>query len=155
MSEQNHKYLISDSLGYLLIFRFCTFMASRSKTAPKKTAKSFEDNEEEAVGRVYEYFLGKFAASEGKLGGEWSGATSTTRQGCPEGERGGAHQFYTSKCVVNLIAEMIEPNNGKIYATCCQNGSLEKDWCGTPFYWPVTRAYQNALTAIFTVDILN
>ena len=39
------------------------------------------------VGRVYEYFLGKFAANEGKLGGE----------------------FYTPKCVVNLIAEMIEP----------------------------------------------
>ena len=52
-----------------------------------------EDKEEDTVGRVYEYFLGKFAASEGKLGGE----------------------FYTPKCVVNLIAEMIEPYKGKIY----------------------------------------
>ncbi len=50
------------------------------------------DKEEDVVGRVYEYFLGKFAASEGKLGGE----------------------FYTPKCVVNLIAEMIEPYKGKI-----------------------------------------
>ena len=52
-----------------------------------------EDKEEDVVGRVYEYFLGKFAASEGKLGGE----------------------FYTPKCVVQLIAEMIEPYKGKIY----------------------------------------
>jgi type I restriction enzyme M protein len=66
-----------------------------------------EDKEEDVVGRVYEYFLGK-------LGGEWSGATSTTRQGCPEGERGAVHQFYTPKYVVNLIAEMIEPYKGKL-----------------------------------------
>jgi type I restriction enzyme M protein len=46
-----------------------------------------EDREEDVVGRVYEYFLGKFAATEGKGGGE----------------------FYTPKCVVQLIAEMIEP----------------------------------------------
>ena len=49
------------------------------------------DKEEDVVGRVYEYFLGKFAATEGKGGGE----------------------FYTPKCVVNLIAEMIEPFKGK------------------------------------------
>ena len=42
---------------------------------------------------------------------DWSGATETTRQGCPEGERGGVHQFYTPKCVVDLI----EPHKGKIY----------------------------------------
>lgn len=49
-------------------------------------------SEEDIVGRVYEYFLGEFAATEGKGGGE----------------------FYTPKCVVNLIAEMIEPYQGKI-----------------------------------------
>ena len=43
---------------------------------------TIEDSEEDVVGRVYEYFLGKFAATEGKGGGE----------------------FYTPKCVVNLIA---------------------------------------------------
>jgi type I restriction enzyme M protein len=75
-------------------------------------------------GGAHQYFLGKFAASEGKLGGEWSGATSTTRQGCPEGERGGVHQFYTPKCVVNLIAEMIEPYKGKIYDPCCGSGGM-------------------------------
>ncbi len=61
-----------------------------------------EDKEEDVVGRVYEYFLGKFAASEGKLGGE----------------------FYTPKSVVNLIAEMIEPYKGKIYDPCCGSGGM-------------------------------
>ena len=44
--------------------------------------------------------MGKFAATEGKGGGE----------------------FYTPKCVVNLIAEMIEPYKGKIYDPCCGAG---------------------------------
>lgn len=61
-----------------------------------------EDKEEDIVGRVYEYFLGKFAATEGKGGGE----------------------FYTPKCVVNLIAEMIEPYSGKIYDPCCGSGGM-------------------------------
>ena len=61
-----------------------------------------EDREEDTVGRVYEYFLGKFAATEGKGGGE----------------------FYTPKCVVNLIAEMIEPYRGKIYDPCCGSGGM-------------------------------
>lgn len=58
--------------------------------------------ETDVLGRVYEYFLGKFAASEGKGGGE----------------------FYTPKCVVNLIAEMIEPYKGKIYDPCCGSGGM-------------------------------
>ncbi len=60
------------------------------------------DQEEDLVGRVYEYFLGKFAATEGKGGGE----------------------FYTPKCVVNLLAEMIEPYQGKIYDPCCGSGGM-------------------------------
>lgn len=60
------------------------------------------DRETDVVGRVYEYFLGKFAASEGKGGGE----------------------FYTPKCIVKLIAEMIEPYKGKIYDPCCGSGGM-------------------------------
>ena len=60
------------------------------------------DDKEDVVGRVYEYFLGKFAAAEGKGGGE----------------------FYTPKCIVNLIAEMIEPYKGKIYDPCCGSGGM-------------------------------
>ncbi|MDA7742465.1 type I restriction-modification system subunit M, partial [Francisellaceae bacterium] len=57
---------------------------------------------EDVVGRVYEYFLGKFAASEGKGGGE----------------------FYTPKSIVNLIAEMLEPFKGKIYDPACGSGGM-------------------------------
>lgn len=63
---------------------------------------TLSDKEEDVVGRVYEYFLGKFAATEGKGGGE----------------------FYTPKCIVNLIAEMIEPFRGKIYDPCCGSGGM-------------------------------
>ena len=63
---------------------------------------TIEDKQNDVVGRVYEYFLGKFAAQEGKGGGE----------------------FYTPKCIVNLIAEMIEPYKGKIYDPCCGSGGM-------------------------------
>ena len=60
------------------------------------------DKENDIMGRVYEYFLTKFAIQEGKGKGE----------------------FYTPKCVVNLIAEMIEPYKGKIYDPCCGSGGM-------------------------------
>lgn len=84
---------------------------SRLKMDPEKLAALLDtinnidtvaDNEEDVVGRVYEYFLGRFAAAEGKGGGE----------------------FYTPKCIVKLIAEMIEPYKGKIYDPCCGSGGM-------------------------------
>ena len=60
------------------------------------------DKAHDIVGRVYEYFLSKFALAEGKGKGE----------------------FYTPKCIVNLIAEMIEPYKGKIYDPCCGSGGM-------------------------------
>lgn len=57
---------------------------------------------EDVVGRVYEYFLSKFAIAEGKGKGE----------------------FYTPKSIVNLIAELIEPYKGKIYDPCCGSGGM-------------------------------
>lgn len=60
------------------------------------------DEETDVVGRVYEYFLGKFAASEGKGGGE----------------------FYTPKCIVKLLVQMLEPYKGKIYDPCCGSGGM-------------------------------
>lgn len=57
---------------------------------------------EDIVGRVYEYFLSKFAIAEGKGKGE----------------------FYTPKSIVNLIAELIEPYKGKIYDPCCGSGGM-------------------------------
>jgi type I restriction enzyme M protein len=61
-----------------------------------------KDAENDLIGRVYEYFLGKFAIAEGKGKGE----------------------YYTPKSVVNLIAEMIEPYDGKIYDPCCGSGGM-------------------------------
>ena len=60
------------------------------------------DKRQDIVGRVYEYFLSKFALAEGKGKGE----------------------FYTPKSIVNLIAEMIEPYKGKIYDPCCGSGGM-------------------------------
>ncbi len=60
------------------------------------------DTEQDIIGRVYEYFLGRFAAAEGKGGGE----------------------FYTPKSIVNLLAEMLEPFEGKIYDPCCGSGGM-------------------------------
>ena len=57
---------------------------------------------EDVVGRVYEYFLAKFAIAEGKGKGE----------------------FYTPKSIVNLLAELIEPYKGKIYDPCCGSGGM-------------------------------
>ena len=71
-------------------------------TLVEEQANKCHMTEEDLVGRVYEYFLGKFAATEGKGGGE----------------------FYTPKSVVTLIAEMIEPYKGKIYDPCCGSGGM-------------------------------
>ncbi len=61
-----------------------------------------ESRNKDVLGRVYEYFLGKFAASEGKGGGE----------------------FYTPQCVVRLLVEMIEPFQGRVYDPCCGSGGM-------------------------------
>lgn len=61
-----------------------------------------KDKEQDIVGRVYEYFLSKFAIAEGKGKGE----------------------FYTPKSIVNLIAEMIEPYRGIIYDPACGSGGM-------------------------------
>lgn len=61
-----------------------------------------ESRSKDILGRVYEYFLGKFASAEGKGGGE----------------------FYTPQSVVKLLVEMIEPYKGRIYDPCCGSGGM-------------------------------
>jgi len=61
-----------------------------------------ESRSKDVLGRVYEYFLGKFASAEGKGGGE----------------------FYTPQSVVKLLVEMIEPYKGRIYDPCCGSGGM-------------------------------
>ena len=63
---------------------------------------TLKDKAQDVVGRVYEYFLSKFALAEGKGKGE----------------------FYTPKSIVNLIAEMIEPYSGIIYDPACGSGGM-------------------------------
>ncbi len=61
-----------------------------------------ESQSKDVLGRVYEYFLGQFASKEGKKGGE----------------------FYTPRCVVKLLVEMIEPYQGRVYDPCCGSSGM-------------------------------
>ena len=61
-----------------------------------------ESRSKDILGRVYEYFLSKFASAEGKKGGE----------------------FYTPRCVVRLLVEMIEPFHGRVYDPCCGSSGM-------------------------------
>lgn len=63
---------------------------------------TLKDKQQDIVGRVYEYFLSKFALAEGKGKGE----------------------FYTPKSIVNLMAELIEPYSGIIYDPACGSGGM-------------------------------
>lgn len=56
----------------------------------------------DVLGRVYEYFLGQFALAEGKKGG----------------------QFYTPRCIVQLLVEMLEPYRGIVFDPCCGSGGM-------------------------------
>ena len=60
------------------------------------------DRSKDILGRVYEYFLGQFAGAEGKRGGE----------------------FYTPRSVVQVLVEMLEPYQGRIYDPCCGSGGM-------------------------------
>ena len=56
----------------------------------------------DVLGRVYEYFLSQFAGAEGKKGGE----------------------FYTPRCVVKLLVEMLQPWVGRVYDPCCGSAGM-------------------------------
>lgn len=68
-----------------------------AETEGEKTHRSVD-----LLGRVYEYFLTRFASAEGKNGG----------------------QFYTPSCVVRLLVEMLSPYKGRIYDPCCGSGGM-------------------------------
>lgn len=60
------------------------------------------DHDNDLLGRVYEYFLGEFASKEGKGGGE----------------------YYTPRSVVELLVEMLEPFEGRVYDGACGSGGM-------------------------------
>ncbi len=61
-----------------------------------------ENRSKDILGRVYEYFLGQFASAEGKKGG----------------------QFYTARCVVRVLVEMLAPYKGRVFDPCCGSGGM-------------------------------
>jgi type I restriction enzyme M protein len=61
-----------------------------------------ESRARDILGRVYEYFLSQFASAEGKKGG----------------------QFYTPRCVVRVLVEMLAPYKGRVYDPCCGSGGM-------------------------------
>lgn len=60
------------------------------------------DNSKDLLGQVYEYFMGMFADSEGKHGGE----------------------FYTPRSIVKLLVEMLEPYHGRVYDPAAGSGGM-------------------------------
>ncbi|MEC8137929.1 MAG: class I SAM-dependent DNA methyltransferase, partial [Pseudomonadota bacterium] len=61
-----------------------------------------DNRSKDLLGRVYEYFLSEFASAEGKKGG----------------------QFYTPRCVVRTLIEMLAPYKGRIYDPACGSGGM-------------------------------
>ena len=61
-----------------------------------------EARSRDVLGRVYEYFLNQFASAEGRRGGE----------------------FYTPRCVVQLLVEMLQPYRGRVYDPCCGSSGM-------------------------------
>jgi type I restriction enzyme M protein len=61
-----------------------------------------ESRKKDILGRVYEYFLSRFASAEGKKGG----------------------QFYTPRCVVRVLVEMLAPYKGRVFDPCCGSGGM-------------------------------
>ena len=61
-----------------------------------------QNRSRDVLGRVYEYFLTRFASAEGKNGG----------------------QFYTPQCVVRVLVEMLAPYKGRVFDPCCGSGGM-------------------------------
>lgn len=76
------------------------------KTIPAQLLKNFsnipKDANGDVFGKIYEYFLGNFALSEGQKGGE----------------------FFTPTSVVHLMVEIIEPHKGTVYDPACGSGGM-------------------------------
>jgi type I restriction enzyme M protein len=78
------------------------FTSTLLKELLKKVSEIPASMDYDAFGRIYEYFLGEFAMSEGQGGGE----------------------FYTPSSIVRLLTEVIEPYHGRILDPACGSGGM-------------------------------
>ncbi len=78
------------------------FTSTLLKELLKKVSEIPASLDYDAFGRIYEYFLGAFAMSEGQGGGE----------------------FYTPSSIVKLLGEIIEPFHGRILDPACGSGGM-------------------------------
>src|SRR4030095_11280265 len=78
------------------------FTSTLLKELLKKVSEIPATVDYDAFGRIYEYFLGEFARTEGQKGGE----------------------FYTPSCIVRLLTEIIEPYHGRILDPACGSGGM-------------------------------
>ncbi len=103
--ENIEKYLDEKYKGILPKGAYYEIEKKKDDILPQ-LLKTFSDIPREAdgdlFGKIYEYFLGKFAKAEGQKGGE----------------------FFTPTSVVRFIVEVIEPYKGKIYDPACGSGGM-------------------------------
>ncbi len=78
------------------------FTSTLLKELLKKVSEIPSSLDYDAFGRIYEYFLGEFAMTEGQGGGE----------------------FYTPSSIVRLLTEVIEPYHGRILDPACGSGGM-------------------------------
>jgi type I restriction enzyme M protein len=83
------------ALDKLMLGELIAFISSIAVDEPR-------DNAKDIFGSVYEYFLGGYAGSEGRRGGE----------------------FYTPPSLVRLMVDMLEPLKGRVYDPCCGSGGI-------------------------------
>ncbi len=111
------------------------FTSTLLKELLKKVSEIPASLDYDAFGRIYEYFLGEFAMSEGQGGGEPSGASSTTGTVARRvSASDSANQFYTPSSIVRLLTEVIEPYHGRILDPAfhlCANTDPQRDSIST------------------------
>jgi type I restriction enzyme M protein len=78
------------------------FTSTLLKELLKKVSEIPASTDYDAFGRIYEYFMGEFARTEGQKGGE----------------------FYTPGSIVRLLTEVIEPYHGRILDPACGSGGM-------------------------------
>ncbi len=98
------------------------------RVIPMQLLKNFADIPKDTTGdmfgQIYEYFLGKFALSEGQGGGE----------------------FFTPRSVVRLMVEIIEPHNGTVFDPACGSGGM---FVQSAHFVEQRATYDNGDTSLF------